>query len=184
MNMRAGSTIAMYWSPAIMLNPIEVSMTVAIVAPADVTRLITGAINLALNPAKSITAPNDMAPRINQTVSNMLLMPPPVKSASICATPVEDLKPLAIASQTPLSRASGVLNPGSAANFTTTCGCIITATSAPTSAPIRMERNAGYLRNPSSSNTAIGSRFLSEMLYADSRVASAWLVSTSGAVIS
>ena len=85
--MRAGSTMAIYWSPPMIFETREVAITVAMSPPADFARWMIGSISRLLKPAKSITAPKDIAPMISQMVVSMLLMPPPENSLSISGIP-------------------------------------------------------------------------------------------------
>ena len=67
-----------------------------------------GVISRSRTPAFSTTPPNASALMMSQIVLSMLSMPPREASRSIDAMPVDDLYPLASASQTPLKSASAV----------------------------------------------------------------------------
>src|SRR6516225_7653496 len=66
----------MYWSPAMILRPMQVSPVAAIRRPSDRARCTRGLISRSMNPACSMIAAKPMAPRISQTVVSMLVMPP------------------------------------------------------------------------------------------------------------
>ena len=89
--------MAMYWSAAMMLRPMAVPITVATSAPPDFALASTLLTSLSRNPARSMIAPKPSAPRINQTVDSIPLIPPREKSESIASIPVEETKPVAIA---------------------------------------------------------------------------------------
>ena len=88
--MRPGTTIAMYWSGAAMLIPMQVAMVAATSEPVPRARLRIPPASEASMPLRSMTPPNPSAQKMRATVPIMLFIPPRDRSSSIAATPVDE----------------------------------------------------------------------------------------------
>src|SRR5262249_15177615 len=164
LNIRPGSTIAMYWSAVMTLVASTAATRDVTSAPTDFATRITGSMSSSRMPAFSTTPPNASAAMISQMVFSMLSMPPRETSVSIVWFPVVDLYPLANASQTPFSRRSGSEVPSPApANAITRPGATMTASRPPASAPRKMAVNGGNLSRASTITTTSGTNSQSEM---------------------
>ncbi len=122
----------------------------------ELVRLRSGSMSVASRPQWFMMPPNASATMISQTVLSMLSMPPPETSSSRAAEPLSSSKPVAMASQTPLSMTMGVDIVSSPTKSRTTCGCRITAMRPPVTAPAVIARVGGTLRTASRTTTSSG----------------------------
>ena len=158
-NNLAGSTNAMYWSPAMMFRPNAVAATVPINLPVVLARNNTGVISLESRPNLSSMVPKASAPMISQMVNNMLSMPPRDSNESTAGVPVLAWKPLDMASQVPLTKAAGEDNSGLSTKSSTTCGCRNAANTPATMAEAVMASEGGTFFSDNTMRNASGSRF-------------------------
>ena len=79
--MRPGTTMAMYWSDAVMLKKMLVAMVVATSEPVDWAQRITELVIFTSSPADSMVPPNTMAERISQMVLSIPRIPVLVSSS-------------------------------------------------------------------------------------------------------
>ena len=95
----AGSTSAMYWSPATTLSPNAHAKTVRNSRPVLFAAANIGSISRLIRPNSSSSVPKVTAPMISQSVISMLSMPPRDSSRSMSAMPESIEKPFAMAFQ-------------------------------------------------------------------------------------
>jgi len=91
LNMRAGSTMAIYWSAVTTFAPITEPTVAVISAPVDLVRSTMGWISRSSTPAFSTTPPKASAVMTSQMVLSMLSMPPRETSWSMARLPVSVL---------------------------------------------------------------------------------------------
>src|SRR6478735_1120664 len=165
-NVRAGSTTATYWSPAITFRPIPLLLTAATSDPRRLVRDTIGSSRRWRKPACSMTAANDRAPSTSQIVVSRLAIPPRVKRSSMGATPELLTNPVAIALKMASIEVATGPRDGSSTNALTASHWVNGARMPAKSADPRMDRKGGYLRIAKTTSSSSGSRLTKPMLKA------------------